>query len=359
MANNGTKITAPISDSDIRTVTGVPSNDIGYQIYRAKTGGTGGWAFKITENGFSSGDGELINGARPYWNIFSNNSPGEWIPSITADGPIRFQLKRFMGNSSLGYGANMHEFDGYEHNAVAPEDNNITHSVPVGANSAQNIGVRFRTGSYDWRKVSNTNYCKFVIYDGNSVVGQSDPVEITAINMTIVATIKMNISTVSAYTKQYKMRLILGRRAGANDFNSFGYVPSESTLTIEVYKPLPLAELSVRVGVLWTAFDIDQNFVTTGHAYMFNAKYRKGSGIPTDGYQLKKIIYKIVNASGAVGATVEVTSNFDFPNAEYPLSLGSYVVENNETFYVSRSRLRTTPEYPQLQVSMFYTEFGT
>lgn len=352
-------ITAPVTDDDVAITTGVDSHDIGIQIAKAKIGGMGGYAFSIVENGGTPNDGELILGASPFWNIFSNESPGEWVPSLLADGPVRFQLKRFMNNASMGYGFGLHLFDGYNHGAVSPGDNNITHSVPIGASSEQNIGIRFRTGSYDWRKVANTNYCKFVIYDGNSIVGQSEPVEITAVNMTIVATVRMTISTVSAYTKQYKMRLILGRRAGANDFNSFGYIPSESTLTIEVYKPLPLAELSVRVGVFWTAFEIDQNFVTTGHAYMFNAKYRKGSGIQTDGYQLKKIVYKIVNASGVVGDTVEVTSNFDFPNAEYPLTLGSYVVENYETFYVSGSRLRTTNEYPQLQVSMYYTEFGS
>lgn len=353
---SGGIITAPVSVTDVKNTIALSANGVNDIITRAKTGGVNGRAFNTVEGGGTINEGYLIDGARPYWNIFSNESPGEWVPSVLADGPLQFRIKR---DSSSRYAPMLGKFNGYNHNSIGPEDNDVTHSIPVGSSTTQNIGIRFRTGSYDWRKVSNTNYCKFVVYDGNFVAGESDPVEITAVNMTIVATIKMNISTTSAYTKKYKMRLILGRRAGAGDFNSFGYVPSDSTLTIEVYKPLALAELSVRVGNLWTAFDIDQDFVTTGHSYMFRAKYRKGSGIPTDGYQLQKIIYKTVNGAGAVGKTLEVTSGFDFPNAEYPLTLRSYTVENDETFYISRSRLYTTNEYPQLQASMYYVPFGS
>ena len=65
-----------ISIMDVRNYLGCPSTDLGTLVAKAQTGGKSGFAFNIAENGGSNQDGTLIDGAEPYWNIWSTNQPG-------------------------------------------------------------------------------------------------------------------------------------------------------------------------------------------------------------------------------------------------------------------------------------------
>lgn len=71
----------------------------------ASVGGSGGYAFQIVENGYTAKSGWLFTdsdgypSAYPYWNIYSNNSPGQWRLPGTNGAPVYFELKRDSTNA--------------------------------------------------------------------------------------------------------------------------------------------------------------------------------------------------------------------------------------------------------------------
>ena len=85
----------------------------------ARTGGKSGWAFNITEAGGSATDGMLIDGAEPYWNIFSAESPGEWF-IYGASSELKLRLRREAVGSNQKYRFSLGDFAGYNHDAVRP-----------------------------------------------------------------------------------------------------------------------------------------------------------------------------------------------------------------------------------------------
>lgn len=110
-----------ISIMDVRNCIGCSSIDLGSLVANAKEGGTGGFAFQINENGFSGTKlGYLIDGARPYWNIWSKNSPGKF--EFYTDGTIKYRL-RTNGNSDTinpYYRYALGDFRNYNHSAPEP-----------------------------------------------------------------------------------------------------------------------------------------------------------------------------------------------------------------------------------------------
>ena len=125
---------ADLRADDIRDTIGIASNNLSHYIVKAKTGGKDGYAFRIKENGYARTDGDLIDGAEPYFNLYSNFSPAEWIPG-TAKGTVtgypvfKCRLKRHPGANivvggetitSACYCFNLGAFAGYRHKAEAP-----------------------------------------------------------------------------------------------------------------------------------------------------------------------------------------------------------------------------------------------
>ena len=336
MANNGNAITAPISDSDINSVIGVGSHDIGYQIYKAKTGGSGGWAFKIVENGHSSGDGELIEGARPYWNIWSNNSPGEWISPSYVDGPLRFRLKRFLGNASLGYGANMHEFDGYIHSSSEPIVGGGEYHFTQGSGSGmltRTFTFKPRLGSYDWKKVSGATMYRAVVSGPNIGTVYGTPATITSEAQSINITLTINTNNAGTYT--YNLAIYIGS-GSTNNFDSIGYIPITETMKIIIDpKPIITGSVAVWQGSRWSynMFSMTDGVTSGNGQTTFSGTYRRNSG-DTDGKVLNKITYSWGSAAQGNQGSIDVTS---FNWKEGPSYLRSYPVGDNVEAFTSDS----------------------
>lgn len=110
-----------ISIATVQGAIGVYStSSLGALIAKAKTGGTGGYAFYIYETRASNGnryDGYLISGAEPHWNMWSNKIPAEWDYT---SGNMELRLKRNPLNQNGGYDFRLHDFRGYDHAAVRP-----------------------------------------------------------------------------------------------------------------------------------------------------------------------------------------------------------------------------------------------
>ena len=86
----------------------------------AKSGGEKGYAFRVAENGYTDGTrGFMIDGALPYWNIWSPDSPGRFFVDI--DQRIKLRMKFDAGNSANPYyRAALGYFANYDTNAEAP-----------------------------------------------------------------------------------------------------------------------------------------------------------------------------------------------------------------------------------------------
>lgn len=118
---------------------------------RAKVGGLSGYAFKIPENGYTRNDGELIDGAEPYWNIWSGISPGQWDIKLP-DGTMYLRLRRDTP-SSKEYSCKKGFFAGYNPAAkkpyLFPEGSTIY--VPQNQGSiAVGITIFWDFGEIDW-----------------------------------------------------------------------------------------------------------------------------------------------------------------------------------------------------------------
>lgn len=179
---------------DIRDTIGCPSNNLADYCTKAKSGGIGGYAFRIVENGHLPSDGYLIEDASPYFNIWSNNSPGEWVmldrpTSSVPPKEYKFRLKRnHYGNieikgklfDSRSYCFDMGAYRGYRHYSSAPR---IIHQYTNGSinisatNGVENIlRFQFDLGSYNWGAVtdgSNHNVKMKIISNRTVIATQS------------------------------------------------------------------------------------------------------------------------------------------------------------------------------------------
>lgn len=112
-----------ISIAVVQNAIGVHStSSLGALIALAQSGGVGGYAFYINETYGSTGyrNGNLINGALPYWNLYSPAIPAEWFCNSIYNLDLR--LRRNALNANGGYDFRLHDFRGYEHNsALAPK----------------------------------------------------------------------------------------------------------------------------------------------------------------------------------------------------------------------------------------------
>ncbi len=88
----------------------------------AKSGGENGYAFRVAENGYTDGTrGFMIDGAKPYWNIWSANSPGRFF--IDIDQKIKLRIKFNTSYANPYYRAALGDFAGHDTEAEAPSVN--------------------------------------------------------------------------------------------------------------------------------------------------------------------------------------------------------------------------------------------
>lgn len=283
----------------------------------------------------AANDGRLIDGALPYWNIYSNESPGEWKQAVSADGPLVFELKRFLGDATQGYGFGLHHFNGYNHNSAAPNPGGQPLEFTQGAGSGSvtyTVTLKPNTGSYNWAKVAGATLFQSRVYNGSILMAQSTPVPISTGTLTI--SIPLTINTSSATIFRYKTYLFIGS-GSVNDFNSLGYIPVQGEITVTILAK-PVMTASVRVSGRVNVFAMAEG-VTSNNTTRFSGTYRLNSGVTTDGKTLRSMVYSWGSASAGNEGSLTVTS-FNF--REGPSYLRSYSAGDNvEAFTADPSRV--------------------
>ena len=154
--------------------------DIFNAVTRAKQGGKSGYAFNIVENGSNAQDGTLIDGALPYWNIWSTEQPGFWWAQLNLEdftkSTIRHRLKYDGGQK---YYASVGSFGGYNPVAKAPYMEGAENPIQAGNSEILiSMEIVFNFGSYDWSKVLSTHQYYQVIATKEDypevILGQSE-----------------------------------------------------------------------------------------------------------------------------------------------------------------------------------------
>lgn len=323
--------TTNITTTLVGNELGVSTRDVGMLCSGARSGGTSGSAFTVVEAGGTVNEGYLIDGAEPYFNIWSNNSPGEWVGPNLPQGDLRFRLKR--DTAQARYCFSLGNYRNYDHAAIAASSGNPGIKIEVGSATTQKIEIRVKLGSYDWKKVANATHVAAEIPG----VVMSAPQPISDEWIRLSATITVNTSYPSK--EEYPINIFIGTLAGS-DFNTIGRIPADGTFTIEVWKPRVPATITVTVSGRLNVFTMTGDAIPSGGSYMITGKYRKASGVVTSGKKLTGILYRTLDQGGNEISRVFVTKD-QLNVYESPTVLSSYNIEGDdvETFYVALDRV--------------------
>lgn len=232
-----------ISIMNIRNITGNPTTDLGTLCTASNDGN--GYAFQILENGYTTGNGYIFTDdlgfptKYPYWNVFSNNSPAEWVAAQYPSKILSFRIKR-ESTSSSNYIYSLGSFRGYDSDAKPPS------VQPVNVTFVQNTRVQnypvnihnISLGSYDWSKLG-AKYAKLIMYNDSNLSTadyQTDYFSITETNP--IATLNLTLNTSSSFTRDYTMVIAIAD-AGQS---IIGLLPIVSNFTITV-----VAQTTVRI----------------------------------------------------------------------------------------------------------------
>ena len=151
--------TTGITTTMVSQAIGLASNNVGELCIRAASGGVMtttetpnfSSAFMVAEIGGTSG--ELVDGAKPYFNIFSTNSPSYWFKSGST---IKCKLKNIGYILEKNYSYSMGYFRGYNH-AARPVTLDVGASYYSGESKIKFIGV-IDTGDFNWSTVMSDQY---------------------------------------------------------------------------------------------------------------------------------------------------------------------------------------------------------
>ena len=148
-----------INTTIVAQAIGLASNNVGYLCIRSAVGGVMSTtesvnfnsAFMVAENGGT--DGVMIDGAKPYFNIFSTNAPGYWYKTGSY---IKYRLKNSGPDQSKLYGFSLGNFRGYDHAAI-PLSFTLS-AVWFQAENRTQFNGTINTGSYNWALVMAEQY---------------------------------------------------------------------------------------------------------------------------------------------------------------------------------------------------------
>ena len=262
-----------------------------------KSGKTMYYAFKVPFVGESAGDGRLIEGAQPRWNIWSNNSPGEWtLPIIESDDPaikvLDFRLKR---DSSNQVRFNEADFSGYDPDAIPLSLPDVVVTGFEG-NKYDVVVKDIELGSYDWTKVSSAlQYVRLMSVNSRGLASYlSDPVPLSGGGPSII----MNV-TIPAQPTSEDLYLALCNKYGDEQaylpaVGSISLVPAERTFVI-INVVISIDGYSAR-GRSEPA-DILPNYETWGSTVTNNELLRNAP--------LGSLVRVVYNATNADGETVQ------------------------------------------------------
>lgn len=224
-----------ISIMNVRNITGNPTTDLGTLCTASNDGN--GYAFKITENGYTASNGYIFAddlgfpSKFPYYNMYSNNCCGEWVAAQYPSKVVSFRLKRESASSS-NYIYSLGSFRGYASDAKPPS------VQPVNVTFVQNTRVQnypvnihnISLGSYDWSKLG-AKYAKLVMYNDSNLSTADYQTDYFSITDTApVATLNLTLNTSSSFTRDYTMVIAIAD-AGQS---IIGILPIVSNFTITV-----------------------------------------------------------------------------------------------------------------------------
>lgn len=257
LANNN------ITTTLVSQAIGYSSSNIGHLIADENNST---YAFKIVENGYSTNDGTLILTKKPKWNIFSNNSAGEWKLPSNSDGTIYFRLKRSPYDSNR-YAFLLGSFRGYNHSALTPsiDIDNLNGEYDFPRRFADvNLDFIFhaKLGEYNWTTLAaNASDIKLMIYDNsNTLILETPNVVIYPFYANGDTTFHYDFDVNLQYTGVYNYKV----RAALTNSNStiLGFLPFDGNITIEVFEP-DVRELSINFAenydILYSGVYTQQN----------------------------------------------------------------------------------------------------
>lgn len=292
----------------------------------AKEGGKSGYAFNVVENGASENDGTLIDGATPYWNIFSRHSTGEWKLAESSTGNVIFRLKRSVIASR--YESSLGEFASYNHLARGVGHIMLNESAMQGEGVANKKEIRFFPtivlGDIDWRITNirgniRATHVAAVIEGGEygGVLYESEKVALTGQSGITFDQMSFEIDTSIVREYSYPTRI----RLYVND-TPYGYLPGEGSVDVTITAEPLVGEIYVEINSLRNIYTLaGQIRKSAGGSiygtFRYNAVFDEN---PKTERQLTKIFYQLINRSdGSVARTLTITSGFN--NNELPKRL--------------------------------------
>lgn len=272
---------------------------------RYKSGKVMNYAFNVPFAGGSVGDGRLIDGAQPRWNIWSNNSPGEWILPIAEPGDpavqeCQFRLKH---DSSNEVRYDLADFAGYDPDAIPPSLPDI---VASGLNGTKyDIMVRnIVFGSYDWKRVSSAlQYVKLVKINSRGLSENlSDPVSLSSANFNI----PIHVTIPAAETSE-DMYLALCNQFGDEQ----AYIPNPGSLTlVPVERTIVVFNVIVQIGSFFARVRSKSNEILSGatswSSTIINNQLLHSSPMG----QLVSVHYAATNADGETFSKTRTSIDF-------------------------------------------------
>lgn len=315
------KLGTAVGIMDVRNITGCPSTDLGTLCVASSDGN--GYAFKIVENGYTTGNGYIFAddlgfpAKYPYWNIYSNNSPAEWVAAQYPSKILSFRIKR---DSSNRYMFSLGSFGGYDSDAKPPSvqpvnvtfvQNTRVHNYPV---NIHHISL----GSYDWSKLG-AKYAKLVMYNDSNLSTADYQTDYFSITETApVATLNLTLNTSSSFTRDYTMVIAIAD-AGQS---IIGILPIVSNFTITVVEQTTVrifAYITGRNGITTT---LAGNAVTGvyGDATVSNKVKLTSQNKQPKNYELKSVRIVCLDKDGnTVYDKTRQPDYRDMPSSYYDL----------------------------------------
>ena len=349
-----------ITTTIVKQAIGLASDNVGQLCIKAASGGimtttepsNYNSAFMVAENGGGINDGALISSAKPFWNIWSDESPGEWQLPGNFGEPVWFRLKR--GYDNARYAFKLGSFRGYDHAAMEPTPFGFSRTFTKGAAGSSttfDAALKIKLGSYNWGKLSGVTHCKCYTYDSsNNLISQSTHLPInTSNNFITFGNVSFTVSTASIATYEWTTKIVLCNSIG----DDLAVLPVYGTIVVEIVAAV-VNTLQVTIAGNPKVFQTGSTLRGGGSIYA-SGTYNSSFGISADGRTLNSITYSIYNST--TNALVSQTTVTSFNEYEYPTVLDIYNNNNGneETFYASFGSGRPTPSAGQyLSVYMEY-----
>ena len=337
----------------------VETRSVGDLVALAKVGGTTvpgrtpavKSAFAISEVGSGVNDGALIDGAEPFFNVWADKSPGEWVLPASSDDPVNFRLKRKF--DGIKYGFDLQDYALHDIEAPTPTPFGLTRTFTKGAAGSSvtfDAVLKIKTGNYNWAKSPIlATHCKCFTYDGGGVlVSQSaaQTIDITN-NFITFNNVSFTVSTASIATYEWTSKIALCTSVG----DVLAMIPVTGSVVIEVVAAI-VNVVRVTVAGNPKVFSMGAALQDGGSLYA-SGTYNSAFGISADGRTLDSITYTIYNAAdNSIASQTTVTT---FNAYEHPTTLDIYSNGDGETFYGSYGNGRPTPGSGQyLNILMEY-----